>query len=218
MEKQNYDINEVMLVGRLEDWFQYDHRVKDVLFFMTYMLVQRASGIIDRIPLIVREDMIENLDKSILNHKVHVYGHIVTNMIYNELLIKVRVNAITPVDDSVEDKNEVVIAGCFNEKYPYLRTTFTGKEICDFLVISRRKYQKSAIIPVIAWNRVARYIIENFYRGNVYLKARFQSREIRDISNGIIKSKTVYELSAYYATCYFKKEKLEEHDNDSAEM
>lgn len=188
--------NHVELVGKITKEPEFDYEARGKKFYMTIMHVERLSGVVDKIPLMLPEKLIGEV---LVGEKVYVSGQFSSYMVHyadcNRLLLYVFVKKIEQCE-SPEDDNLLFLDG-FICKEPILRETPNGRWICDLMIaVNRNNHKFSDYIPTIVWGRNARYAGMLSIGTNVRLYGRIQSREYKKIIDGQTYIKTAYEFSA----------------------
>ena len=119
------------------------------------MDIERLSGYVDTINIIVREEMLEQLEVDDCDH-LAVVGELRSyNNKHGEgsrLVISVLAKQLILTDE--DDKNTVCLSGALCKR-PNLRRTPMGRQICDLMLAVNRKYGRSDYLPCIAWGRLA---------------------------------------------------------------
>lgn len=187
--------NYAELVGKIVKEPEFDYEAHGKKYYMTVMHVERLSGVIDKIPLMIPEDLMSEV---LIEKRVYVSGQFSSYMVHyadrNRLLLYVFVNKIEQFD-SPEDDNLLFLDG-FICKDPILRETPNGRWICDLMIaVSRNNHKFSDYIPTIVWGRNARYAGMLSIGTNVRLYGRIQSREYTKITDDGTLMKTAYEFS-----------------------
>lgn len=167
--------------------------------------VERESGIIDILPIVVEEDTpayeaLADIDESgeIVGAQLLITGEVRTRNIKDKLDVSVRALTLKEDDDYKGVTNQVVINGHLCKEVP-IRTTPRGILIADLVLAVNREDGShiSDYIPSIMWNGTATRAKEKLRVGD-YIEAtgRLQSREyIKDLGNGEKEPRTCYELS-----------------------
>lgn len=182
--------NQVKLVGNIVSDFEFSHTVYGESFYHVTAAVQRDSGTIDNLPLMVSDRLIDiNKEYS----RVYVTGEFRS---YNQhdqdksrLKLYVFVNTIEAVDEE-NNINDVFLEG-YLCKSPVYRHTPLGREIADVMLAVNRAYGKSDYIPCILWGRNAYYVKDLQAGEHIRVAGRIQSREYTKNAE----TKTAYELS-----------------------
>lgn len=124
----------------------------------------------------------------------------------NKLLVYVFANRIKTISEEelkgelFSFKNEVEINGFICRKN-HVRITPKGREICDFVIASKRINKKNSdYIPCITWRRRAFYISDECNIGDeINATGRLQSRKYeKTFEDGTRHELTAYELSIDY--------------------
>lgn len=167
--------------------------------------VERESGIIDILPIVVEEDTpayeaLADIDESgeIVGAQLLITGEVRTRNIKDKLDVSVRALTLKEDDDYKGVTNQVVINGHLCKEVP-IRTTPRGILIADLVLAVNREDGShiSDYIPSIMWNGTATRAKEKLRVGD-YIEAtgRLQSREyIKDLGDGEKEPRTCYELS-----------------------
>lgn len=167
--------------------------------------VERESGIIDILPIVVEEDTpayeaLADIDENgeIVGAQLLITGEVRTRNIKDKLDVSVRARMLKEDNDYKGITNQVVINGHLCKEVP-IRTTPRGILIADLVLAVNREDGShiSDYIPSIMWNGTANRAKEKLHVGD-YIEAtgRLQSREyIKDLGDGEKEPRTCYELS-----------------------
>lgn len=167
--------------------------------------VERESGIIDILPIVVEEDTpayeaLADIDESgeIVGAQLLITGEVRTRNIKDKLDVSVRALTLKEDNDYKGVTNQVVINGYLCKEVP-IRITPRGILIADLVLAVNREDGShiSDYIPSIMWNGTATRAKEKLRVGD-YIEAtgRLQSREyIKDLGDGEKEPRTCYELS-----------------------
>jgi len=80
-------------------------------------------------------------------------------------------------------------------KTPCYRKTPLGREICDIMLATNRRYGRSDYLPLVIWGRNAR-VAETLETGDIItINGRIQSREYIKLIDGEEVTRTAYEVS-----------------------
>ena len=190
--------NKVRIVGEIVGQFEYSHEVFGENFYIGQLKIERTSGILDFIPIMVSERMVDvSADwKGIF---VEVEGSFRS---YNKkeeekrkLLLSVFVIDFNQLENASYNDNDVELDGYICKEVIYRKTPL-GRDVSDLLIAVNRPYGKSDYIPCIAWGRNAVYSAELEVGTRIKLYGRIQSREYtKRISDTETKTKTAYEVS-----------------------
>ena len=213
--------NNSKFIGKVSKLPSISHEVKGEKFFNMELEAERISGVIDTIPLLISEKLINNMEFT-LNDLIEVDCQIRTyNQMEGEkchLIILAFVNHIEKITeaDYKLDKtknNKVILKGNLC-KAPVYRTTPFGKEIADLFLAVNRTYGRSDYIPCITWGRNAVFAKNSLNVGDfVEVEGRFQSRNYtKKFENGETVEKIAFEISIVDLKTATKKEDKQESD------
>lgn len=178
-------------------------------YYKFHASVVRESGIIDILPIIVREDTqafdaLADIDeeREIVGTKLIITGEIRTRNLRQKgkekLDVSVRAFEIKEDDSYTGETNQVIITGHVCKEVP-TRETPRGILIADLVLgVNREDGSKlSDYIPAIMWNGTATRASEKLNIGDcIEAIGRLQSREyIKDLGDGEKEPRTCYELS-----------------------
>ena len=187
--------NVVELCGSIADKPRFSHIGGSDNYFSFPLDIERLSGFVDTVNIIVRQDMMERLEIEDSRH-LTVTGELRS---FNNkrgdgsrLVISVFAKDMCFTDD--EDKNSVSLTGAVCKK-PNLRKTPMGRQICDIMLAVNRRYGRSDYLPCIAWGRLAESASEIKVGDTVALEGRIQSRKYIKTENGIMTERTAFEVS-----------------------
>lgn len=184
--------NEVNLSGCITSDFQYSHELYGEKFYSVTLSVKRSSGVMDLIPLLVSEKIVD-VNKILAGSYVFVRGGFRSynqhDVDKNRVKVYVFVDSIELITND-NNINDVFLEG-FICKTPTYRHTPLGREVSDVTLAVNRAYNKSDYIPCILWGRNA-YAVRSLQAGeSIRVSGRIQSRQYN--KNGEVK--TAYELS-----------------------
>ena len=190
--------NKVRIVGEIAGQFEYSHEVFGENFYIGQLKIERTSGILDFIPIMVSDHMVD-VSADWNGIFVEVEGSFRS---YNKkdeekikLLLSVFVRDFNQLENASYNDNDVELDG-YICKETICRKTPLGREIADLLVAINRPYGKSDYIPCIAWGRNAVYSSELEVGTRIKLCGRIQSREYtKRISETETEMRTAYEVS-----------------------
>ena len=184
--------NEITLVGAISSDFTYDHEIYGEKYFKMTLSVNRDSGNIDNIPVIVSERLI-NIEDYKINDYIVVRGQYRSyNLRENSktrLVLFVFAQNIEPLNYA-DNYNDIFLEG-YISKPPTYRITPKGREIADILLSVPRDYNKSDYIPCVAWGRNAKYVSKLEVGTQIKVSGRVQSREYTKADE----TKIAYEVS-----------------------
>lgn len=187
--------NVVELCGSIAEKPRFSHVGGSENYFSFPLDIERLSGFIDTVNIIVRQEMMEKLEIDDSRY-LAVMGELRS---FNNkrgdgsrLVISVFAKEIFFTDE--ENKNIVRLTGAVCKK-PNLRKTPMGRQICDIMLAVNRRYGRSDYLPCIAWGRLAESMAELGVGDTVSLEGRIQSRKYIKTENGVSTERTAFEVS-----------------------
>ena len=173
----------------------YSHSSRGQDFYSFPLQVQRLSGNVDTLNVIVRRSQLSALELEPAE-KLLVTGQLRTfNNRRGEgarLVITVFARELGFADG--EDENLVQLTGTLC-KEPNLRTTPMGRDICDLMLAVNRRYGRSDYLPCICWGVKAREAAQWPVGTVVRLEGRIQSRAYIKVTDDGPVEKTAFEVS-----------------------
>lgn len=197
------DNNKATLSGQIVSNFEFSHEIFGEGFYTAMLASDRLSGTKDIIPIMVSDGLVD-VKADWIGQFVKIRGQFRS---YNRnegernklvLYVFVREFEVWEEDRSERptDENEVFLDG-FICKDPTYRKTPLGRDIADVLLAVNRPYGKSDYLPVIFWDRNAKYVKNMEVGENLKVSGRIQSREyVKELPDGNIETRTAYEVSA----------------------
>ena len=190
--------NKVRIVGEIVGQFEYSHEVFGENFYIGQLKIERTSGILDFIPIMVSDRMVD-VSADWNGIFVEVEGSFRS---YNKkdeekrkLLLSVFVRDFNQLENASYNDNDVELDGYICKEVIYRKTPL-GREVADLLIAVNRPYGKSDYIPCIAWGRNAVHSAELEVGTRIKLYGRIQSREYaKRISDTETETRTAYEVS-----------------------
>ncbi len=186
------------LCGIVMSELEFSHKTYGEVFYTFVLGVQRRSGYVDELNVMVSERLIyDNPPRR--NQFLEIKGQIRT---YNEMAggknklnVVVFAREIYLCEDFGYYENYIYLEG-FLCKIPIRRTSPLGRDICDMMVAVNRMYNKSDYIPCIAWGRNAGYGEQLAVGTRLLLEGRLQSREYKKkLEDGIVETRKAFEVS-----------------------
>ena len=186
------------LCGAVLSELKFSHKTYGEIFYTFVLGIERRSGYIDEINIMVSERLIfENSPR--INDFVEIKGQVRT---YNELSegrnklnVVVFAKEIFLSENFGYNENYVYLEG-FLCKEPLKRTSPLGRDICDLMLAVNRMYNKSDYIPCIAWGRNAGYAESLGVGTKLSVEGRIQSREYRKkLEDGSSEMRKAFEVS-----------------------
>lgn len=189
--------NKVLIDGEIGADFEFSHEVYGEKFYSSYLKVERKSGVIDEVPIIISERLFD-CKHNLTGLLVSVKGVFCSYNKYEgdkrKLVLYVFVKEIEEID-AIADFNNVELEG-FVCKQPSYRLTPQKREIADMILAVNRPFGRSDYIPCILWGRNAKYVSMLQAGAKLKVFGRIQSREYTKIyEDGTMESKIAYELS-----------------------
>lgn len=170
--------NRVSIVGQIVGYFEYSHEIYGEKFYTNHVKVDRFSSASDLIPIMVSERAVD-VKADWLGECVKIEGQFRSYDKYEEersrLILYVFADKLEVLDFGYNE-NYIELKGCIC-KTPIYRVTPRGMEVADVLLAVNRPYGKSDYIPLIVWNRNARYASELPIGTKIAIEGRIQSRE-----------------------------------------
>ena len=192
---ENISRNTARLCGVIAAAPTFSHSGRGESFYTFPLEAARLSGATDKINIIVRDELMENVELREAE-KICVIGELRS---FNnksgegaKLVITVFAKELYLCDD--DDLNEVRLIGTLCKK-PNLRMTPMGRDICDLMLAVNRRYGRSDYLPCITWGLKAREAAEGGTGTMVTLEGRIQSRNYIKIVGGDPVEKTAFEVS-----------------------
>lgn len=193
--------NSVRLCGVMGGAPVYSHSSRGQDFFVFPLVVERLSGNIDCLNVLVRADQLEALSPQEAG-KLCVTGEVRSfNSRRSEgarLVITVLARELGFCEG--EDENLVELTGTLC-KEPNPRTTPMGREICDLMLAVNRRYGRSDYLPCICWGQTAREAASWGVGTRIRLLGRLQSRDYIKLTDAGPVQRTAFEISATEAAC-----------------
>ncbi len=194
-----YTANHIDLCGSLLELPQFSHENHDKRFYRFLLEVERLSGTVDVLPVLVPEVVLGQMDVS-GGSMVGVSGQIRSfNSRHSgtrRLVISVYAEGLSSCDEPPRNLVELTGTLC---REPVYRRTPLGREICDVMLAVSRPYHRSDYIPCIFWGRTAAEVSACSVGDAVSLTGRLQSRDYVKILETGSETRTAYEVSALRA-------------------
>lgn len=195
-EMQN--MNHVLLCGAPAGDPAFSHASRLERFFTFPLEVSRLSGTMDRLNIILREELAARAaalpGRGCCRWEESSVPSTTAAARAARLVITVFAREIGPPEENVWE-NQVELLGTLC-KPPNRRTTPMGREICDLMIAVNRHYGRSDYLPCIAWGQNARLAAGWAVGTRVRVLGRIQSREYIKNINGEPVTRTAFEVSA----------------------
>jgi len=183
------------LTGVLAGRPELSHISRDEAYFLFPLEVRRLSGTFDRIPIVARQSLLEQIQLD-GGSKIKVAGELRSfnnkTGTGSRLVITIFAREITLSD--ADDANTITLRGVLC-KSPNLRRTPMGREICELLIASARRYGRSDYLPCISWGQNAIEAAAWEVGTTLELIGRVQSRVYIKQNDGQAVERTAFEVS-----------------------
>lgn len=192
-------INAVTLRGTLSELPKLSHENHGKKFYRFILEVPRLSGAVDKLPVIVEEEILGRLDPTsgeMLTVTGQVRSHNQRTDGVRHLLIFVFASSVVAEDG--DPINDVIIEGPLCRE-PTYRLTPLGREICDAMVAVPRAFHRADYLPCILWGRIAKMVSTCHTRDVISIQGRLQSRIYTKMTEEGLQERTAYEISALTA-------------------
>ena len=190
--------NVAELCGIVLSELRFSHKTYGEIFYTFVLGIERRSGYIDEINIMVSERLIfdnppREGDFVEIKGQIRTYNEIVDEK--NKLNVVVFAKEIYQSENFGYNENYIYLEG-FLCKEPLKRTSPLGREICDMMLAVNRMYNKSDYIPCIAWGRNAGYAEKLGVGTKLALEGRIQSREYKKkLDDGTAEMRKAFEVS-----------------------
>lgn len=190
--------NVAELCGVVLSELRFSHKTYGEIFYTFVLGIERRSGYIDEINIMVSERLIfDNTPREgdfvEIKGQIRTYNEIVDEK--NKLNVVVFAKEIYQSENFGYNENYIYLEG-FLCKEPLKRTSPLGREICDMMLAVNRMYNKSDYIPCIAWGRNAGYAEKLGVGTKLALEGRIQSREYKKkLDDGTAEMRKAFEVS-----------------------
>lgn len=192
--------NRLYLAGEIDSLPQFSHVCCGVRFWRFSVSVQRKSGVPDVLPVLAEERLLPPMPH--IGDPVSVAGQLRAYSQRTEEGTRLHIVAFAREVRCapVEHDNCVSLTGTLVKPAAY-RSTPLGREITDLFLSVPRAFQKSDLLPVIAWGRNAR-VSRLWQAGDAAaVTGRLQSRAyVKRMPDGSELSRLAYEVSAASVT------------------
>lgn len=187
--------NQILLRGTLVELPQFSHENHDKRFYRFLLEVERLSGAVDLLPVLVPEHVLGAMDVSggtMLSVQGQIRSFNSRADTGRRLVISVYAESLETCDG--EPENQVNLCGTVC-KEPVYRRTPLGREICDVMLAVNRPYHRADYIPCIFWGRTAGEVAACTVGSSLSLTGRLQSRTYVKLLEDGSETRTAYEVS-----------------------
>ena len=195
----DYTANRIELCGSLVELPQFSHENHDRRFYRFQLEVERLSGALDVLPVIVPEQVLDDMDVTggsmlAITGQIRSFNNRMASG--RRLVISVYAEALAACEEQPRNLVELTGVVC---KEPVYRRTPLGREICYIMLAVNRLYHRADYIPCIFWGRTAAEAAACTVGSSLSLSGRLQSREYVKVLEHGSESRTAYEVSAMTA-------------------
>lgn len=191
--------NQILLRGSLGELPRLSHENHGTRFFAFPLEVERLSGTVDTLPVLVSERVLCDMDLS-GGALLEVQGQIRT---YNSrcadrrhLVISVYAGSLLSCEGEPDNQVELTGTVC---KEPVYRRTPLGREICDVMLAVPRAFRRADYLPCILWGRMAQTGSLCRTGDVIQVCGRLQSRIYTKLTEHGAEERTAYEISVLTA-------------------
>ncbi len=193
---ENSSQNILYLSGKIVSDIEFSHESHGTLFYTFKLETRRLSGTYDIINAIIRSEAVaeHNLTPGdFISTQSELRSFNKKTETGNRLIISAFIKELTPCEENTYE-NALHLTGTIC-KTPVYRKTPLGREICDIMLATNRKYGRSDYLPLIVWGRNAR-AAGTFRTGDVItVCGRVQSREYTKLIDGVETVRVAFEVS-----------------------
>lgn len=202
-----YDVgNKVWISGTLESDFSYSHSFIGRKYYKARVMVKRLSGVIDYVPIVVLESLLETFKADALSGRyVEITGRYASHQYFGddgrrhfEYFVSAKELNVCEKNPEEEDVNLVYLDGYVCHE-PVYRVTPFGRVLTDVTIAIHRENSKGKdYCWCIAWENFAFYAKNLKLGDKITVCGRIQSREyFKRISENSDEGcfKTTYEIS-----------------------
>lgn len=194
-----HSANQIALRGTLSQLPKLSHENHGKRFYTFPLEVERLSGTVDVLPILIPEQVLWQMDLS-GGDMLEVRGQVRTynNRGSEERKLVISVYASYLASCEGDCLNEVELTGTLC-KLPVCRQTPLGRQICDGMLAVNRPYHRADYIPCIFWGQTAKQLGQCGVGSVIRLTGRLQSRDYIKILGQTSQTRTAYEVSAMTA-------------------
>ncbi len=191
--EQNF--NRVTLCGTVAEQAVLSHVNHEVPFYRFTLDVERLSGQVDSLHIIVSQQQWEAAALTV-GDTVSLTGQLrsFNNKSGEGSRLVISVFARTLEKGGASPINIIQLSGILC-KTPSIRSTPLGREICDITLAVNRRYGRADYLPCIAWGAVAQEVSRLHVGARLTVEGRVQSREYTKTTPAGIIHRTAYEVS-----------------------
>ena len=192
-------LNTITVRGSLYELPYFSHENHGKRFLRFVLEVPRLSGALDRLPVVIEERLMEQVDPTAgsmltITGQIRSYNHRSDGV--RHLMIFIFATDIIAEDG--EPINDVVLEGALCREPTYRRTPL-GREICDVMLVVPRAFHRADYLPCILWGRTAKEVSACHTKDKIRIYGRLQSRVYTKVTEERSHQRTAYEISALTA-------------------
>lgn len=211
--KRVIENNQATVMGTIVSDFTYSHEIFGEKFYTVDVAVERLSGTMDNIPVVISERLID-VEQDYNGYLISVNGQFRSYNRHEENKTRLILSVFAREVEFLEalfigsQSNSIYLNG-YICKEPVYRKTPLGREIADLLIAVNRPYGKSDYIPCICWGRNAVFASDLKQGDHITVQGRIQSREyMKRIDEETTEKRVAYEVSV--STIKFTEEFADE--------
>lgn len=189
------NFNRVQLCGTVDSIPVLSHTNHALSFCKFTLAVERLSGHMDKLNVIVSAPLLESVPLSV-GDTVTIRGQLrsFNNKSGQGSRLVISVFALALEKGGGTPLNLIQLSGVLC-KPPVLRRTPLGREICDIVLAVNRRYGRADYLPCIAWGAVAQMYAAMTTGDRLTAEGRIQSRTYTKVEGGSASERTAYEVS-----------------------
>lgn len=194
------NINQIILRGTLCNLPEFSHENHGRRFFRLFLEVPRLSGVVDILPVIAEDQVLDAVDLS-AGEMLTVTGQIRSHnqRFDGRRKLLIFVFALDIVCEDGEPINDCTLEGPVCREPVYRRTPL-GREICDVMLAVPRAFKRADYLPCILWGKTAQLAAACHTRDRLHISGRLQSRVYTKLTETGSEERTTYEISAMTAS------------------
>ena len=205
--------NNALILGTVKEAPVLSHQSYGVDYYKMHIEVNRTSGNVDIVPVIISSRCMKKMDRLTNGTVVEIMGEFRSYNKMNEekkhlelFVFAKECNILDPDGEEYADKlqngskyiNYVYLDGNIGKPVIYRKTPM-GLEIADILLAVNRGTKKTDFIPIIVWGNDAKFASSLEVGTHVQIEGRIQSRlYTKQISETEKEERTAYEVSSFY--------------------
>ena len=184
--------NKIVLRGQAARAPVPSHRNHGVDYYLVPLRVPRLSGVDDMLNVVSADPALWTPGEWVsVAGEVRSYNN--RTGTGSKLVITVLAREVAP-SRLEEGENRLSLGGALC-RWPTLRRTPLGREICDLLLAVNRPYGRADYLPCIAWGSLAAHCGALDVGDRLRLEGRLQSRQYHKLVDGEQVERTAFEVS-----------------------